>query len=92
MLVPNCPECHIPMEPTNAIGTRGYYCPAPECTAAAGPQYVLTYAARGARGLVKDAVCGYTIKSVACSRCGLRADFGNEAEEIYHTMPGGCRP
>lgn len=92
MSVPICPKCTTPMQPTGAIGARGYYCPAPECTAAAGAQYVLTYVWRGARGLVENAVCGYKILVAQCTRCGLRADFGDPGEKRYHTMPGGCRP
>ncbi|GAA1451185.1 hypothetical protein [Nocardiopsis tropica] len=92
MSVPTCPQCQTQMQPTGAIGARGYYCPKPACTGAAGPQYVLTYVSRGARGLIDAAVCGYTILVAQCPRCKLRVDFGDPGEKQYHTMPGGCRP
>lgn len=94
MSTPTCQKCKTTMQPTGAIGARGYYCPTPECSVVNSPQYVLslTYAPRGARGLVQDAVCGYTILIAQCSRCGLRVDFGDPSEKAYHTMPRGCRP
>lgn len=92
MSTPTCPKCKTTMQPTGAIGARGYYCPTPECSVANGPQYVLSYAPRGARGLVEDAVCGYTILVAHCERCGLPANFGDPEEKRYHSMPGGCRP
>ena len=93
MSTPNCPTCTAPMQFTDSIGARGYCCPAPGCSVVKGPQYVLsfTYAPRGARGLVQDAVCGYTILISRCQRCGLTADFGDPEEKKYHTQSGGCR-
>lgn len=78
------------MQPTGAIGARGYYCPVPECTVAAGSQYVLTYVSRGARGLVEGAVSGYVILVAHYERCGLPANFGDPNEKRYHTQSGGC--
>lgn len=86
------PVCPTPMQPTGSIGARGYYCPAPECSVAAGPQYVLSYAPRGARGLVEDAVCGYKILISICPRCKLPVDYGDAEDKRYHSVPGGCQP
>ncbi|GAA1463401.1 hypothetical protein GCM10009603_35910 [Nocardiopsis exhalans] len=91
MSVPTCPTCTTPMQPTGSIGARGYYCPTPECTVASGPQFVLTHTSRGARGLVQDAVCGYTILISRCGRCGLPVNFGDPEDKRYHTQAGGCR-
>ena len=91
MSVPTCPECATPMQPTGAIGARGYYCPAPKCTVVNGPQHVLNFVQRGVRGVIEGAMCGYTVLVARCGRCGLPADFGDPDDKAYHTQPGGCR-
>ncbi len=66
MFAPSCTQFGTTMQPTTAIGTGGYYCPSPECSASNGVQYQLNYA------ITARAVCRmstvYLQNPICCGR------------------------
>lgn len=90
MSAPTCTQCGTTMEYTSGIGTNGYYCPNPTCSADSGPQIILRFHG-GARTVRALTVCWYTIMSVTCERCSLKYNKADPFDRDYHELPGGCR-